>query len=91
MRSAIARWAMGWIRKIGEPTTRRKLRNRTRNPKPRRGGSSVSRTGREREKPEPLSGPRQMAARTVYGTPPKTEQRAEPDDHHSRLPVHRCH
>src|SRR5450432_3201052 len=26
MRSAIARWAMGWIRKIGEPTTRRKTR-----------------------------------------------------------------
>src|ERR1700738_5740999 len=36
----------------------------------RRGGSRVSRTGREESRP--LSGPRQIAARAMYKTPPRT-------------------
>jgi hypothetical protein len=49
-----------------------------RNPKPRRGGSRVSRTGPEREEPEPLSDPRQITARTMYRTPPKMSSAPSP-------------
>src|ERR1700686_1078258 len=51
-----------------------------RNPKPRRGGSRVLRTGpeREEEEPEPLSDPRQITARTKYRTPPKTSSAPSP-------------
>jgi hypothetical protein len=47
-----------------------------RNPTPRRGGSRVLRTGPERE--EPLSDPRQITARTMYKTPPKTSSAPSP-------------
>ena len=48
------------------------------NPVPRRGGSRVLRTGPEREEPEPLSDPRQITARTMYRTPPKTSSAPSP-------------
>src|SRR5438552_9775664 len=41
------------------------------------GGSRVLRTGR-REESGPLSGPRQMAARAVYKTPPRTSSAPSP-------------
>jgi hypothetical protein len=50
----------------------------TRNPTPRRGGSRVLRTGPERGEPEPLSDPRQITARTMYRTPPKTSSAPSP-------------
>jgi hypothetical protein len=49
-----------------------------RNPKPRCGGSRVSGTGPELEEPEPLSDPRQITARTMYRTPPKTSSAPSP-------------
>jgi hypothetical protein len=49
-----------------------------RNPTPRRGGSRVLRTGPERGEPEPLSDPRQITARTMYRTPPKTNSAPSP-------------
>src|SRR6202163_4911255 len=49
-----------------------------RNPTPRRGGSRVPPTGPEREEPEPLSDPRQITARTIYRTPPKTSSAPSP-------------
>jgi hypothetical protein len=49
-----------------------------RNPTPRRGGSRVLRTGPERGEPEPLSDPRQITARTMYRTPPKTSSAPSP-------------
>src|SRR5450432_4071866 len=49
-----------------------------RNPKPRCGGSRVSGTDPEREEPEPLSDPRQITARTIYRTPPKTSSAPSP-------------
>jgi len=48
------------------------------NPVPRRGGSRVLRTGPEPEEPEPLSDPRQITARTMYRTPPKTSSAPGP-------------
>jgi hypothetical protein len=47
------------------------------NPRPRRGGSRVPRTGR-REDSGPLSDPRQMAVRAVYTTPPRTSSAPSP-------------
>src|ERR1700682_1822737 len=46
------------------------------NPMPRRGGSRVSRTGREEY--GPLSGPRQIAVRAVYKIPPRTSSAPSP-------------
>jgi hypothetical protein len=46
------------------------------NPMPRRGGSRVSRTGREEY--GPLSGPCQRAVRAVYKIPPRTSSAPSP-------------
>ena len=59
-----------------------------RNPRPRRGGSRVPRTGREESRP--LSGPRQIAVRIMYKTPQRTSSAPSPIQEHFRLSIHRC-
>jgi hypothetical protein len=49
---------------------------RPKNRTPRRGGSRVSRTGREES--GPLSDPRQIAARAMYKSPPRTSSAPSP-------------
>src|ERR1700726_1155962 len=54
----------------------RPVRSEPKNRTPRRGGSRVSRTGREES--GPLRGPRPIAARTMYKIPPRTSSAPSP-------------
>jgi hypothetical protein len=60
-------------------------KNRT----PRRGGSRVSRAGREES--GPLRGPRRIAARAMYKIPPRTSSAPSPIRNILGLSIYRCH